>query len=62
MMERTSTHDPSRDARLQTLREDLDERLDELATAGGAGLAAVKERFERAWKELNELLGEETRH
>ncbi len=62
MMERTSTQDPAREARLQTLREDLDHRLDELATAGGAGLTTVKERFDRAWKELNELLKDETRH
>ncbi len=62
MMEHTSTHEPDREARLAQLREDLDERLDELTTAGGAGLAAVKERFDRAWKELNELLGTETRH
>ena len=61
-MERTSTQDPTRAARLEALREDLDERIDELATAGGAGLAKVKERFDRAWQELNELLGSETRH
>ena len=62
MMEHTSTHEPAREARLAQLREDLDERLDELATAGGAGLATVKDRFDQAWKELNELLGTETRH
>jgi ElaB/YqjD/DUF883 family membrane-anchored ribosome-binding protein len=67
MMERTSTQTTqptdSRAARLEALRDDLDQRLDELATAGGSGLASVKERFDRAWKELNELLDPEaTRH
>ncbi len=61
MIDQTSTHtphpdDPARASRLEELRADLDERLDELTTAGADGLAKVKERFDRAWKELNELI------
>ena len=62
MMERSTTQEPERAKRLQALREDLDHRLDELATAGGAGLARVQQEFDRAWKEMNELLGNETLH
>ncbi len=62
MMERTTTQDPARAKRLEALREDLDHRLDELTTAGGAGLSKIHQEFERAWKELNELLGNQTLH
>lgn len=65
MIDQTSMHptDPTRSARLDALREELDHRLDELATAGADGLPKVKERFDRAWSELNELLGADaTRH
>lgn len=62
MMERTEMYDPTRAKRLEALRETLDHRLDELATAGGAGLDRVHKEFDRAWKELNELLGNQTLH
>jgi hypothetical protein len=56
-MEGTHSEDTGRAARLQALREDLDRRLDELRTMGGSDLARIQKEFDRAWKELNELVG-----
>ncbi len=46
----------ARDARIETLRVDLRRTIDEIVTAGGERVAALKSSFDKAWEEFNALV------